>query len=82
MIDVCCSGGPWTEKEQLRVDETINNPSMIRWLIYFMEDPQRISEYMAANCSTATVGGDSRIEKLQTDDFGYFLGNAFNFLLD
>jgi hypothetical protein len=54
---------------------------MARWLMYFFEDPQRISDYMAANCTTATVGGDSLKQRIQVGDFGFYLGNALSFLL-
>jgi hypothetical protein len=74
------AGGPWTEQEQVKVDQTIDQPNFTRWLIYFLEEPQRVADYISANCSTATVGGNSPIEKLQTYDFGYYLGNAYNLL--
>jgi hypothetical protein len=80
MMEVAYAGGPWTEDEQLKVDQVIDQPNFSRWMLYFMEDPQRISEYVIANCSTATVGGDSPIEKLQSDDFGFYLGTAFHLL--
>jgi hypothetical protein len=82
MINSSDACGPWTEKEQEKVDAWIEEPNMARWVMYFLEDPQRISDYMAANCSTATVGGGSPIEKLRTDDFGWYLGKASRFLLN
>jgi hypothetical protein len=75
------AGKPRTAEQESQVELWLDKPNISRWLLYFTEDPQRISDYMAANCSTATVGGDRLIDTLQTDEFGRFLGDAFNVLL-
>jgi hypothetical protein len=61
------------------VEMFIDQPNLARWVVHFMEDPQRIIEYMAANCSTVTIGGDRPIDLFQIQDFGAYLGNAFSF---
>jgi hypothetical protein len=80
--DGCFFPGPsWTAEQEEDVKLWIGQPNMARWLLYFMEDPQRISDYMAANCSTGTAGGASRTQRLQLGDFGFYLGHRLSFLL-
>jgi hypothetical protein len=52
-------------------------PNIARWLIYFT--PERIVDYMTANCSTSKVGGNTVSGWLERDDFGPFLGKHSSF---
>jgi hypothetical protein len=62
-----------TAEEQERVDIWSDSPSFGRWFVYFLSNPQRIIDYMAANCSTSTVGGNNITGWLERDAFGPYM---------
>ena len=50
-------------------------PNRMRWMVHFLSEPQRIVEYVAANCSTTTIGGPNRKGWLEQQHFGWFTGS-------
>jgi hypothetical protein len=42
-----------------------------------MTDPQRVTEYMAANCSTVLAGGNNITGWMEWEDFGVLMGTYF-----
>jgi hypothetical protein len=46
-----------------------------------MTDPQRVTEYMAANCSTVLAGGSDITGWTEWEDFGYLMGTSLLFCL-
>jgi hypothetical protein len=72
MDGVCPAGILLTEEDVENVAAAHAYPNIARWLMYFT--PQRIVDYMTANCSTSTVGGNTVSGWLQFEDFGPYLG--------
>ena len=66
--------GPFAAEDVQHVLDWWLQPNRARWLIYFFSDSQRISDYMAANCTTVTVGGTTREGWRERDHYLPFLG--------
>ena len=66
---------PTGEDEEL-TQEWALQPNRVRWLIHFLSEPQRIVEYVAANCTTATLGGPNREGWREQQHFGFFTGTV------
>jgi hypothetical protein len=72
----CLAGRQLTAEEEEKVGVWDTYPNAARWISYFMADPQRIADYMAANCSTTTVGGQNLSGWLEWEDFNFYLGES------
>jgi hypothetical protein len=71
---VTLAGEMLNAEEQERVDSLQGAPNYFRWFVYFFSNPQRIIDYMAANCSTSTVGGNTISGWHERDAFGRYMG--------
>jgi hypothetical protein len=77
-MDVVIPAGYYlTEDYVENIGSVDEYPNIARWLIYFT--PERIVDYMTANCSTSKVGGNTVSGWLERDDFGPFLGKHSSF---
>lgn len=69
-----CAGRPLTSDES-EWEVAQSHPNRYWTLLPFLEDPVSISEYMAANCTTQTLGGPTRTGRLNQFDFQTFTGD-------
>jgi hypothetical protein len=65
-----------TQDQEDYLTDWVKQPNYARWFIFFASNPQRIIDYIAANCSTSTVGGADIAGWSERDDFAVYLGNV------
>ena len=68
-------GGSLSAEDEALAEDWRNQPNRARWLIWFMSEPQRIVDYMAANCTTEVLGGSNRQGWFEQLHFGFFTGD-------
>jgi hypothetical protein len=75
-----CTGAPVSADDEFWASFA-NEPNRSRWIIRYFSQPQLLIDYMAENCTVATLGGPDKPGLRAQQHFGYFMGAHFHLSL-